>query len=159
VLELDFDLSEFDSGPGDVRDSFSIQVDEEEVTFRLPTSHDLEAIVGETDVERAHQDLVERCILSPSSEALSDSVVSEVIDRMAELDPLADIRLALTCPSCGHSWTGCFDPASFLWDEIQSWVSGAIHDVHALASAYGWLESDILAIPPGRRRLYLELAS
>jgi hypothetical protein len=159
ALELELDTSELVCAFDDVGDSFSIDVDGEEVTFRLPSSLDLEAIVGENDVGRARQALVERCILSPVSEVLVDKVVNAVIDRMAELDPLGDIQLALSCPSCGHSWRGCFDPAAFLWDEVQSWVSGAIHDVHLLASAYGWHESDILAIPPGRRRLYLELAS
>jgi hypothetical protein len=32
-------------------------------------------------------------------------------------------------------------------------------DVHALASAYGWSEREILALSDTRRRLYLEMVS
>jgi hypothetical protein len=32
-----------------------------------------------------------------------------------------------------------------------------VREVHLLASAYGWRESDILAMTPWRRQLYLEL--
>jgi hypothetical protein len=30
-------------------------------------------------------------------------------------------------------------------------------EVHALASHYGWTEPDVLALPPARRRAYLEM--
>jgi hypothetical protein len=33
-----------------------------------------------------------------------------------------------------------------------------LYDVHALASAYGWREADVLAMSPMRRQVYLELA-
>jgi hypothetical protein len=32
-----------------------------------------------------------------------------------------------------------------------------LRDVHELASAYGWRESEILALSPQRRQAYLEL--
>lgn len=64
---------------------------------------------------------------------------------------------SLTCPSCNHGWHALFDIVSFFWSEIQSWASRIMREVHLLASAYGWRETDILAMSPLRRRLYLEM--
>ena len=76
---------------------------------------------------------------------------------MAAADPQADVELALSCPACGHAWPAAFDIASFLWTEVDAWARVLLHEIHALASAYGWREADILALSPRRRRAYLEL--
>ena len=34
-----------------------------------------------------------------------------------------------------------------------------VHAVHALASAYGWTEADVLAVGPWRRQVYLQAVS
>jgi hypothetical protein len=44
-----------------------------------------------------------------------------------------------------------------LWREIESMAGRLLRDVHALASAYGWHEKDILALSPVRRQFYLTL--
>jgi len=80
-----------------------------------------------------------------------------VADRMAAADPQGDVELALTCPACGHAWPAAFDIASFFWTEVDAWARVLLHEIHALASAYGWREVDILALTPWRRRAYLEL--
>ncbi|MEN9937374.1 MAG: hypothetical protein RLZZ387_3953 [Chloroflexota bacterium] len=87
----------------------------------------------------------------------------EVLDRcaaaLAEADPQADIRLALSCEACGERWEAPFDPASFLWREVEIWAERALREVHMLASAYGWTEGEILALSAARRRRYLELVT
>ena len=43
-------------------------------------------------------------------------------------------------------------------EDARSAARQTLLDVHLLASTYGWTEPDILAVPPLRRRHYLELA-
>jgi hypothetical protein len=135
-----------------------------EITFRLPTSSDLDAIAGSTDASIARQELFRRCILSSyhkkkaiPPEKIPPEVVESVIGLMEESDPLADIRISLQCVSCGNSWEDTFDICSFLWSEIHSWAIRTLRDVHILACAYGWQENDILAMNPLRRQIYLEM--
>jgi hypothetical protein len=126
---------------------------------RLPTAGDLVAIEQAEDVESARRDLLERCLLDGDDDPLDERVVAAAAARMAEADPQADIRLALSCPACGADWEEQFDPVSFFWQELDAWALHFVRDVHELASAYGWSEADVLALPPARRRLYLELAA
>jgi hypothetical protein len=76
---------------------------------------------------------------------------------MEASDPVARIELALTCPSCDQVWSSLFDIASFLWTEVDAWARRTLRDVHTLARAYGWRESEVLALGPRRRQAYLEL--
>ena len=76
---------------------------------------------------------------------------------MAEVDPQADVQMDLTCPACGHQWQALFDIESFFWREISAWANRILREVHALASAYGWRESDILSMSTWRRQTYLNL--
>ncbi|HXI74354.1 MAG TPA: hypothetical protein VNG94_02120, partial [Pyrinomonadaceae bacterium] len=87
------------------------------------------------------------------------AVTDAVAKRMAEADPQADLRLDLSCPACGHRWQALFDIDSFFWSEINAWAQRVLTEVHALASAYGWRERDILDLSPRRRQFYLGLVS
>jgi len=80
-------------------------------------------------------------------------------NALAEADPQADIQLALACIECGENWNAPFDPAGFLWSEIERWAERLLREVHVLASAYGWSEADILALSAVRRRRYLEMVT
>jgi hypothetical protein len=126
---------------------------------RLPTAGDLVAIEQAEDVESARLDLLKRCLLESDGDPLDERVVTAAAARMADADPQADIRLVLACPACGAGWEEQFDPGSFFWQELDAWALHLVRDVHELASAYGWTEEDVLAVPPARRQLYLELAA
>ena len=91
--------------------------------------------------------------------ALSPAVVGEVARCLTAADPLADIVLSLSCPACGEAWDAGFDIGEFVWQELRNWGRRVLREVHTLARAYGWREPDVLAIPPRRRRVYLELAA
>lgn len=143
----------------------SLNVAGYELKFRLPNSQDLAAVTDNGADAGARQRLLQRCIVTvsrqgqrQSAETLPDEVIKALVERMAEIDPQADVRLSLTCPQCAHRWMATFDIASYLWTEIESWARRILLDVHTLASAYGWSEADILALSPTRRRLYLEMA-
>ncbi len=139
--------------------TLSLRSDGYEVAFRLPNSLDL-AHAGDGG-ERA---LLERCLVQvrrrgqdvPAAR-LPDDVAAAVIDAMAEADPQAEVRLALSCPACGHAWQSTFDIVSYFWKEIEAWAERLLYDVHRLAAAYGWTEADILAMSAWRRQRYLNL--
>ena len=78
---------------------------------------------------------------------------------MADADPAAEKRIEVICPACGVLTMALFDVVSFFWAEIEAWVTRTARDVHALASAYGWREADILGMGNARRQLYLSLLS
>jgi len=130
--------------------------------FRLPTSRDLAAIVDETDPTVAALRLMARCAVSASRESeastqWTESEIDAISEHMSEADPLADVLLHFDCPSCGHSFEQTLDLASFLWTEIEGRAKRLMLDVHALALAYGWSETQILRLPDARRNFYLEM--
>lgn len=150
-------------GSGEV---LSIAVSGYEVQFRLVCSLDLIAIADVEDPTLARNILLDRCILQvlrdgkeTSADELPINVLNAVVDRMEEADPQADVQLSLACPSCDNQWDAGFDIFSFFWSEIDNWAHRILREVHTLARAYGWSESDILKMSPLRRQLYLEMAS
>lgn len=167
ALETSFDVGDIRAEDGP-EESLSLRVSSLELTFRLPNSLDVAALAsgaaGE-DLGGARRRLLGRCLLAArgaegnevSLERLPETALQAVADRMAEADPQGDVELALSCPACGHGWPAAFDIASFFWTEVDAWARVLLHEIHALASAYGWREADILALSPWRRRSYLEL--
>ena len=132
------------------------------VRFRLPTSADLAACVGEPAAGSA---LLASCVVEAAEgderrppQELPPYLREELSTRMAALDPQADLLLALECPACGHGWQADLDVGAFVLAEIDAHAARLLGEVHGLARAYGWSEADILALSPARRRRYLELA-
>ncbi len=137
-----------------------VTLDGYDVEFRVPAAGDLAALAAAgPDAARW---LLARCVrvathdgAACAAEALPPAVVAAVAERMAAADPLADIRLALTCPACDHAWRAPFDIVSYLWAEVDAWAYRLLREVHTLAAAYGWSEEAILALSPWRRQCYL----
>ena len=134
------------------------------LTVRPPNSLDEAAAAQVEDGERARQVLLDRCIVRVSRDGreermreLSDAVIAAVVAALEEIDPQADIRFAMSCLSCGNQWSATFDILTFFWSEIDAWARRLLREVHILASAYGWRESDILGLSATRRRIYLEM--
>jgi len=164
-LELNFAIADIRIAPKvEPATVLSLQVANYDIQFRLPNSEDLNMIAGHGDLNTANHHLLNRCILCVQhqgevqpSDQLPDSVIQEILHQMAQADPQADIQLALSCPACRHDWQATFDIVSFFWTEIHAWACRILREVHTLASVYGWRESDILAMSPQRRQIYLEL--
>ena len=171
-LEMAFDVSEIRIAPhlpdGDgvceEVEEFGFNIAGYALCFRLPNSRDLSALAGDADSAASRRLLFVGCVLSAECEGadvsaaeLPGDIVAAVIAHMAEAAPQAEVQIALTCPECAHCWQATFDILSFFWQEIDDWARRILRDVHALASAYGWRESDILALSLYRRQLYLEM--
>jgi hypothetical protein len=162
-LEFNFSTADLDFGALSVsRDVLSLSVDGYDLRFRLPNSVDLIAINDSADARDARQQLLERCVATSTYEGddvavrdLPAEVVAAVTDRMAQSDPQGDVELAVACSHCHHEWRAGFDIASFFWTEINAWAHRILKEVHALASAYGWREADILTMSAWRRQYYL----
>jgi hypothetical protein len=162
-LELPMDTRQFQvsgKAPGELlleQEGFRIQ-------FRVPIGADLVACAAEPGLVAAQQRLLGSCIHAASRhgnpidfEALPEGLVHALATTMAEADPGADLQVRVVCPVCDHQWQSTFDIVSYLWTELQDWALRALQEVHALASAYGWPERDILDLSPWRRRLYLQM--
>src|SRR6478736_7799668 len=113
--------------------------------FRLPTSRDLAEVMAANDAKGAAIRLIERCAVPASgARAWSERMLEEVEEKMASVDPMAEIRLRLVCPTCGGEWDETLDIANFVWAEIEARARRLLWEVHRLASAYGWTEADTL---------------
>ncbi|HEY1852591.1 MAG TPA: hypothetical protein VGG60_16340 [Candidatus Binataceae bacterium] len=168
-----------DAGPSaqSMSDGLGQPIVVERSTFRLPTSRDLASVVKETDPRLAAIRLVENCrIPSANAEATSaddvgfttdlgdrhsgswsDEELEEIGEQMALADPLAETRLTLHCPKCEVDWEESLDMTSFLWAEIDACVRRLLLEIHTLASAYGWTETEILSLGENRRVRYVEM--
>ena len=128
------------------------------VQFRLPTSRDLAEAVAAPDARRGLQRLVDRCVVTANGSGELPPETVEAIGRaMAEVDPQAEILLALDCPGCGQGWEALFDVAAFFWDELAAQARRLLHEIDAIARAYGWTEREILGLSARRRQSYLAL--
>ncbi len=167
ALEVQLELEVSDirvAGPSVSSASSELCLGECDVSFRLPNTTDLAALAAAGDVSSSKRILLERCLLSVrqdgrdmSAGQLSEEAIAAISDRMSEIDPQADVQLALSCPQCDQHWHAPFDISSFLWSEVHVWALRLLRDVHALAAAYGWGEAEILSLTPTRRQAYLEL--
>jgi hypothetical protein len=134
------------------------------VQFRLPNSLDLARLDPAADPETNRQHLLQSCVIAArcghkevATAELPAEVGAAIAQRMAVADPEADVQLALACPHCQHTWQTSFDIVSYFWSEIHAWAGRLLREVHLLASAYGWRETEVLALSPWRRQSYLEL--
>jgi len=147
-------------------DVFTLTTDEGELHFRLPNSLDLAAIVGSNDLVTARNKLVQRCVLQTNRdgsdvavETLPEALIVTLATHMDTCDPLAAIEIPLECPVCNYQWQILFDIVSFFWTEITAQAKRLLHEVHTLASLYGWCEADILSMSSVRRQFYLEMVT
>jgi hypothetical protein len=134
------------------------------VQFRLPNSLDLASLGPAAGGEANRRHLLQRCVIAArrgdaevAAAGLPQEVLAAVTRRMAEADPDSNVQLALSCPGCHHAWQAPLDIISYFWSEIHTWASRTLREIHALASAYGWREADVLALSPNRRQAYLEM--
>jgi hypothetical protein len=159
-LELAFDIGDIWAPADAPPEALSASIAGYTLRFRLPNSLDLAAIADCGDLPARRRLLLERCLLAAERDGdqaaaadLPADVVRAMAESMAQADPQADVQLALACPGCGHQWQAGFDIESFIWSEIKAWAARALREVHTLATAYCWSESEILALSPLRRQL------
>ena len=144
--------------------SYSLQVDNFNIQFRLPNSYDLSRVASDREYQSNPAKLLTDCVIEVQQEAGQYNAVElpgevlEILDQhMAIEDPQADISMRLTCPGCSHTWESQFDIVHYLWKEIDSWARHILQDIALLAATFSWSEAEILSLSPQRRQLYLDM--
>ena len=134
------------------------------VRYRAPTGADQrDAARLATDLPAAAALVLERClggVVDDRGEPVAEvpAAVAEALpELMASCDPQAEILLSLACPACATRFRVLFDAGEYLARELEAQREGLYREVHQLALHYHWSEAEILAMPTGKRRRYLEL--
>ena len=182
-LEMDFPASALEiAAPAQRPARFEIDWEGRRIAYRLPTAGDLACLGRRLDtgaqIPSVTHDLLRRCLLAVDpvtldldpARAVDESAGAQDVlelagDRLeaaieaaaAAMDPQSDVRLALECPGCAMKWSAPFDIVGFLWRRLDAWAERTFDEIHALATAYGWAERDILALSPRRRGRYLDM--
>lgn len=142
------------------------------IRYRLPCSADLLALAApahaatplSTPLSDPVTSLLRRCVVevecggqTVDAAQLPQATQRRLGEAMSGHDPVADLRLRVNCPACGHAWSAALDIAAYVWEELDDWAQDLLSEVHVLARNYAWSERDILAMTPLRRRYYLDL--
>jgi hypothetical protein len=161
-LELQLTVADVLASPSDGEPR--CEVDGFDLTFRPVTSRDV--LAARASVGDPRRELLSRVLVSATADGrpvnidgLPDRVLDALAAALSTQDPQAAVALDLDCVECGHEWASPFDITSHLWAELDAYAHRLLHDVHLLASAYGWSEDDVLAVSPARRQCYLELVT
>jgi hypothetical protein len=162
-LESDFPASAIRVEPPAQAPLHTLSHGADTIGFRLPNSEDILEVAAIADPQSAQDALLRRCVNGwgagdASAPARIPADLGARLDaEMARLDPGADLRIRLRCPSCGHEQVTLFDIVAYLREELDEWAQRLLADVHVLARAYGWPERDILALSAVRRRHYIDM--
>lgn len=124
--------------------------------MRAPSLRDLAAVADLAPGDAADA-LLARCTLAGQPATLDVAARTQVDEALEALDPQADLAFTLNCVACGQEGMAQLDTAVLLWDEITARAGALLQEVHRLARAYGWSETQILALPAARRAQYLAL--
>lgn len=140
-----------------------LAVGEWQARFAPLTSRDLAAMARLADGAAAVDALVGRAVSIMARDGpttglatLDDEARGEILARLETREAAGELLLTLDCPECGHGWSARFDVSGWLWERIEVATRAIIGEVAALARAFGWTESEILALPRRRRLAYLE---
>jgi len=128
--------------------------------LRAVTTEDLQLAMLEPSGDAARRRLLDRCLAAVGiGDAALDALRSdpEVLGRFARLHEAAEINCEVRCPACGALDVVDLDIARLLWSEVRHAALRLLRDVHDLAGAYGWPETEILAMSTARRRAYLDM--
>jgi hypothetical protein len=166
VTDIQVEQSEAYPVPTEVYRTYTVQSEEYELRFRLPTSLDLSAIAVCSDIGVARDLLLQRCLLQVTTDnvevdvkAVPETAIATLAAQMGKRDPQAEVQIDLACPACDYRWPVLFDIVAFLWKEICVQAKRLLREIHRLAWAYGWREADILSLSPARRQFYLEMVT
>jgi hypothetical protein len=129
---------------------------ERSVTIRPPTGDDLRT--WRATAHRSRHDAVHAMLgmllVDGGVEHGDETVIAEAL---AAHDPLVAFAVSCACPACDAEADWPIDLEGLLLRRLHARQHALLHEVHALASQYGWTESEILAVPAARRARYLSL--
>jgi hypothetical protein len=158
VLDVPVDVAAVTALPvHEPGERLSVLVDGIEVPFRLPTTADLIAVDG-LPADQARAALLAACLGAAAGTAPAPETGAAVEAAMEQAAPAGAVDLIARCVDCGLESVLPLDLPALVWAEIEVQVSALLRDVHALATSYGWSETDVLDLSPRRRAMYLAMA-
>jgi hypothetical protein len=121
--------------------------------MRQVTTRDLVALASASE-PRSH--LLALCTRSdsPDGPTVADCEAMAV-EQFNRLNEGAETRFSLQCAECSETAQMDLDIGRFLWAEVRHAAVNAFREVHELAAAYGWSETEILGMSSMRRATYL----
>lgn len=168
-LELELAVDALLAGGGgddDAPEERTVEAGAWRVAVRALTLRDVLDAGAAPDLAEARRVLLARAVVSAigpdgahgDPAALPAAVEAAVEAELERRNPTGALELGLRCPDCEHDWTAPLDLPAYVWAEVDGWAQRTLVEVHALATAYGWREADILALSVPRRAAYLEMA-
>jgi len=156
AFEFDLPLSALPDGAAD-GEPIGVQLgDGRSAALRRPTGNDLrrwrDAAPSSRDdaVRTMLESLLVRGQVSKDDEA-------QVAEAIVAMDALVAFSVACQCPACGAANDVSVDLEALALKRLAARQRALLQEVHRFASAYGWTEAEVLAVPPARRARYLEL--
>ena len=145
--------------PGGVPDSgpLPVQLDDgRTLTMRRPTGHDLSHWRDAQPASRSEalRVMLGSLVLAGHAGPEDEAAVSKAI---AAMDPLVGFTVSCSCPACGAPNEVEVDLEELALRRLAGRQRALLQEVHRFATCYGWTESEVLAVPPARRALYLAL--
>lgn len=138
-----------------------------EITFRLPTGADQEAIADIITVNEAAAltELLNRCLITVGGKSANPETVKklsaktrlEIEKAIFEAAPYVDFEMNGTCPECGRQFCVPFNLQDFFFGELRINEELLYREVHYLAYHYHWSEQEIMGMPKDKRRHYIEV--
>ncbi len=101
---------------------------------------------------QALQDLLDTLVVAGQAAADDEAALSEAFTAH---DPLLALAVGCECPACGAANEVAVDLESIALARLAARQHALLHEIHRLASHYGWTEAEVLAVPPTRRARYL----
>ena len=120
--------------------------------FRLPTAGEQVEVRG-IGTDEAVAALLARCVVE--GDPLRDADTIE--DAMAQAGALLDVDLDAVCPHCDAAQTVRFDMQSYLFRTLAHEKRFLLHEVHRIATAYGWAYDETMRLPREDRRRFVQL--
>ncbi len=144
--------------PGEGFPEATVETSLGNIRVRVPVGRDQEAIAGISDAQEARKVLARYCIVD--AELMNRRVVKltetdllAIEAAVERISPELTVSVRADCPECRSPQSVPVDPYQCLrWN-----FSGIFEEVHTIASAYHWSESQILSLTRSRRKRYLSL--
>jgi hypothetical protein len=126
------------------------------VTLRRPTGEDLARwrLANPATREEALRLMLDDLATGGHAELEDEPELSAAIDAF---DPLVSFAIGAQCPACGHAQVVAVDLEGLALAHFSAHQRQLFHDVHRLATHYGWTEQEAIAVPARRRAAYLDL--
>ena len=126
---------------------------EDSYKCHIPIGADL-AKICDLPQNEALISLARLCFDDPLPDDLNlESILDKLDARLEETAPEIPTSILATCPDCKTEVQLDFDIAKAVIETFEN----PLEDVHDIASAYHWNETQILQLPRSRRQAYLKL--